>query len=122
MIDIDHNTRVGSIIDTPGVHGVAIAHQLGRAYVSDGQTAQASIVELNTLATIAHVTTGDGPDSVVYEPSRNEVYPQWPGAFGDRVRSRNGNVVATIALPVGPSLRWLTPPRAASTTTSKTRT
>lgn len=103
VIDIDHNTPVGSIIDTPGVHGVAIAHQLGRAYVSDGQTAQASIVELNTLATIAHVTTGDGPDSVVYEPSRNEVYTfNGRGHSATVFDARNGNVVATIALPGRP--------------------
>ena len=49
VVDIDHNTLVGSIVDTPGVHDVAIAHQIGRAYISDGQTAQASIVDLNTL-------------------------------------------------------------------------
>jgi DNA-binding beta-propeller fold protein YncE len=103
VIDIDHNAVAGSIVDTPGVHGVAIAHQLGRAYVSDGQTAQASIVDLNTLATTARVATGDGPDTVVYEPSRNEVY-----TFNGRGRSatvfdaRSGDVIATIELPGRP--------------------
>jgi DNA-binding beta-propeller fold protein YncE len=103
VIDIDHNAPVGSIVDTPGVHDVAIAHQLGRAYVSDGQTSQASIVELNTLATIAHVITGDGPDTVVYEPTRNEVYTfNGRGHSATVFDAHSGNVIATIALPGRP--------------------
>ena len=103
VVDIDHNTLVGSIVDTPGVHDVAIAHQIGRAYISDGQTAQASIVDLNTLATIARVTTGDGPDTVVYQPSRNEVYTfNGRGHSATVFDAQSGDVIATIALPGRP--------------------
>jgi DNA-binding beta-propeller fold protein YncE len=103
VIDIDHNTFVGRIADTQGVHGVAIAHRLGRGYASDGLASQASIVDLNTLTTIARVATGDGPDAIVYEPGRNEVY-----TFNGRGHSATvfdaqvGDVVATIVLPGRP--------------------
>jgi DNA-binding beta-propeller fold protein YncE len=103
VVDIDHNTFVGRIDDTQGVHGVAIAHQLGRAYASDGQASQVSIIDLNTLTTIARVATGDGPDAMLYEPGRNEVY-----SFNGRGHSatvfdaQSGLVVATIALPGRP--------------------
>jgi DNA-binding beta-propeller fold protein YncE len=103
VIDIDHNTLVGSIANTQGVHGVAIAHRLGRGYISDGQTAQASIVDLNTLATIARVATGDGPDAIAYDPVHNEVYTfNGRGHSATVFDAQSGNVVATIALPGRP--------------------
>jgi DNA-binding beta-propeller fold protein YncE len=103
VVDIDHNTPVGRIEDTPGVHGVAIAHEISRDFVSDGQSSQASIVDLQSLATIARTTTGAGPDAIVYEPTANEVY-----TFNGRDQSatvfsaRTGEVIATIALPGKP--------------------
>jgi DNA-binding beta-propeller fold protein YncE len=103
VLDIDHDTLVGRIAETPGVHGVAIAHQLGRVFVSDGQASQASVVDLASLTTTSRVATGDGPDSIVYESGRDEVY-----TFNGHSRSatvfdaRSGEVVATIALPGRP--------------------
>lgn len=103
VVDIDHNTFVGRIADTPGVHGVAIAHQLARGYASDGQASQASIFDLNTLATIARVATGEGPDSIVYEAGRSEVYTfNGRGHSASVFDAQTGNVVATIALPGRP--------------------
>ncbi|MFI4868437.1 MAG: YncE family protein [Steroidobacterales bacterium] len=103
VLDIDHDTLIGRIADTPGVHGVAIAPELGRGFVSDGQASQASVFDLRSLATTSRVATGDGPDAIVYEPVRHEVY-----TFNGRGRSatvfdaRSGEVVATIALPGRP--------------------
>jgi DNA-binding beta-propeller fold protein YncE len=103
VVDIDHNTFVGRIDDTQGVHGVAIAHPVGRGYASDGQPSQASIIDLDTLATIARVATGDGPDAIVYEPGRNEVYTfNGRGHSATVFDAQGGNVVATIALPGRP--------------------
>lgn len=103
VLDIDHNVLVGSIADTQGVHGVAIAHQLSRGFASDGQASQASIIDLNTLATIARVTTGEGPDAVVYEAGRNEVYTfNGRGHSATVFDAQSGTVVATIALPGRP--------------------
>jgi len=103
VLDIDNDSLVGSIADTPGVHGVAIAHELGRGFVSDGRSSQASVVDLSGLATIARIATADGPDAIVYEPGHNEVY-----TFNGRDQSatvfdaHSGRVVATIALPGRP--------------------
>jgi DNA-binding beta-propeller fold protein YncE len=110
VIDIDHDTLVGSIPDTAGVHGVAIAHQLGRGFASDGQASQASVFDLNSLATIARVGTAAGPDAIVYEPRGKEVY-----TFNGRDQSATvfdaltGTVVATIALPGKPEFAAVEP-------------
>lgn len=103
VIDIDRNAIVGTIVDTPGVHGFAIARELGRGFASDGRAAQISIVDLNSLHTLAAVATGTNSDAIVFEPTRGEVY-----TFNGRANSatvidaRSGEVVATIDLPGKP--------------------
>ncbi len=103
VIDIDKEALIGEISDTPGVHGIALAPELGRAFVSNGGEAKASIVDLATLKTITKVATGPNPDAILYEPGQNEVYTfngrgQSATVFG----AKSSEVVATIALPGKP--------------------
>src|SRR2546425_10516434 len=62
VLDIDSGAIVGKIPDTLGVHGIAIAPDLGRGFVSDGKTSTVAIFDLKTLKTLASVATGKGPD------------------------------------------------------------
>src|SRR5437667_3240712 len=47
-VDLDKEQAVGEITDTPGVHGFAIAHDLGRGFSSNGRENKAGVVELKT--------------------------------------------------------------------------
>jgi YVTN family beta-propeller protein len=99
VIDTRTDRIVGEIADTPGVHGVAIAPQLGRAFVSNGRENKVSMVDLATLKTLAKVETGTNPDAIVFAPGPNEVY-----AFNGRsqsatvIEAATGRIVATIPL------------------------
>ncbi|QYM79652.1 hypothetical protein K0B96_03260 [Horticoccus luteus] len=99
VIDTRKDAIVGEIADTPGVHGVAPAPELGLGFVSNGRADNVSIVELATLKTVGHVATGKNPDAILYEPERREVY-----AFNGHGQSvtvfaaAGGKVVATIPL------------------------
>jgi YVTN family beta-propeller protein len=99
VIDTDQETVAGEIADTPGVHGFAIAPDLGRGFSSNGRENKVSIVDLKTLKTTAKVETGEGPDAILFESGRKEVY-----AFNGRGKSvtvidaESGKVVATIPL------------------------
>src|SRR2546426_8711200 len=53
VIDLDKETVVGEIADTPGIHGVAIAHDLNRGFTSNGRENKAGIVDLKTLETLS---------------------------------------------------------------------
>jgi DNA-binding beta-propeller fold protein YncE len=103
VVDIDKNAVVGEIDPAPGVHGIAIASDLGRGFVSNGRAATASIVDLATLRIVESVKTGDNPDAILYEGAHKEVY-----AFNGRSKSatvfdaRSGEVRATIPLPGKP--------------------
>ena len=99
VIDIDKDAVVGTIADTPGVHGLAVASELKRGFTSNGLEKKAGIVDLQTLKTLSKVETGANPDGMLYEPGQMEVY-----MFNGRGRSATvfeaatGKVVATIPL------------------------
>jgi DNA-binding beta-propeller fold protein YncE len=103
VVDVDSDTVVGDIADTPGVHGFAIAHELGKGFSSNGAESKVSIVDLRSLATETKVTTGEGPDAILYEPGRKEVYAYDGKAHAATIiAATSGQVVATVPLPGKP--------------------
>src|SRR5436190_3901023 len=103
VVDLEKDAVAGEIMNTPGVHGFAIAPDLGRGFSSNGAEAWVSVVDLKTLRTISKVETGENPDAILYEPGRGEVY-----AFNGRGKSatvidaKTAKVLATVPLPGKP--------------------
>jgi hypothetical protein len=103
VVDLDSNKVVGDIPDTPGVHGIAIASELNKGFVSNGRGNTVTIFDLKTLKTSGKVATGENPDSIRYDPSSGRVF-----AFNGRSKSataidaKGGTVAATIPLPGKP--------------------
>ena len=99
VIDLEKGTVIGTIENTPGVHGIALAPKLGLAFTSNGQENKASIVDLKTLKTISKVATGANPDSILYEPVQSEVYTfNGKGKSATVFHPESGKVIATIDL------------------------
>ncbi len=99
VIDLDKESVVGEITNTPGVHGLAPAPDLGKGFVSCGREDKAAIVDLKTLATLAKVDTGKNPDGMLYEPVQQEVYMfNGRGQSATVIDAKSGKVVATIPL------------------------
>jgi DNA-binding beta-propeller fold protein YncE len=99
VIDTVAAKVVGDIPDTPGVHGVAIASDLGKGFVSNGREAKASMFDLKTLKLIQKIDTGENPDGILYEPARKEVYTfNGRGKSATVIDAQAGKVVATIPL------------------------
>ena len=99
VIDLDKETVVGEIANTPGIHGVAIAHDLNRGFTSNGRENKAGIVDWKTLETLSKVDTGQNPDGMLYEPGRQEVYMfNGRGQSATVIAAKAGKVVATIPL------------------------
>jgi YVTN family beta-propeller protein len=98
-IDTQTDTVVGEIADTPGVHGFALAPDLGRGFSSNGRENKVSIVDLKTLQTVQKVDTGANPDAILYEPSTHEVYVfNGRGQSATVIDAKTGAVVATVPL------------------------
>jgi DNA-binding beta-propeller fold protein YncE len=74
VIDADSGKAVGDIADTPGVHGVALAPDLGRGFTSNGREGTVSIFDLSTLKTIKKVQVGENPDAILFDPATKRVF------------------------------------------------
>ena len=74
VVDLSKDQVVGEIPDTPGIHGVAIAPELGRCFTSNGHEGKVGIVELGSLKTLMKVDAERNPDAILYVPEHKEVY------------------------------------------------
>ncbi|HEY7335531.1 MAG TPA: YncE family protein [Bryobacteraceae bacterium] len=74
VIDTNTDKLVGTIMGTNGVHGIAIADDLGRGFISDGRDNDVTVFDLKTLMVITKVKTGQNPDSIIYEPVSKRVF------------------------------------------------
>jgi DNA-binding beta-propeller fold protein YncE len=99
IIDLVKDQVAGEITNTPGVHGIAVAHDLGLGVTSNGRENKAGIVDLKTLQTLSKVDTGQNPDGMLYEPGHKEVYLfNGRGQSATVVDVKAGKVVSTIPL------------------------
>jgi hypothetical protein len=99
VLDLDSGKTVGDIADTPGVHGIALAPDLGRGFVSNGREGTVSIFDLKTLSTSSKVKVGDNPDAILYDPATKRVFT-FNGKSQDStaIDATNGTVLGTIKL------------------------
>ena len=99
VMDADSGKVVGDIADTPGVHGIALAPELGKGFVSNGRENTVSIFDLKTMATSGKVKTGENPDAILYDPATKRVFT-FNGRSHDStaIDASNGNVLGTIKL------------------------
>jgi YVTN family beta-propeller protein len=103
VIDVDSESVVGSIPKTPGVHGIAIAPELGRGFVSDGQSSTVTIFDLKTLKTIAEVPTGQKPDAIIFDSATSRVFAFNGGSNNaTAIDAASGKIVGTVDLKGGP--------------------
>jgi hypothetical protein len=99
VVDADSGKSVGDIADTQGVHGIALAPELGRGFTSNGREGTVSIFDIKTLATSSKVKVGDNPDAILYDPATKRVFT-FNGRSQDStaIDAATGKVLGTIKL------------------------
>ena len=103
VLDVDSLSIAGNIPKTPGVHGVAIAPEFGRGFVSNGQSSSVTIFDLKTLKPIAEVPTGKKPDAIIFDPATSRVFAFNGGSnSATAIDAATGKVVGTVDLGGGP--------------------
>ena len=68
VIDPDNGKLIGTIADTPGVHGVALASEFKHGFTSNGRENKVSMFDPATLQLINKIDVGKGPDGIYYDP------------------------------------------------------
>src|SRR5712692_11668681 len=61
VVDADSGKLLAEIPDTPGVHGIALANDLGRGFTSNGRENTVNIFDLKSLKVLSKVKTGENP-------------------------------------------------------------
>jgi hypothetical protein len=74
VVDLETEKLAGDIPDTPGVHGIALAPEMNRGFISNGQANSATIFDLKTLKVLGKVKTGTNPDAILYDPASKKVF------------------------------------------------
>jgi YVTN family beta-propeller protein len=99
VINTDSDKVIGEIPKTEGVHGIAVANEFGRCFISNGRTATVSIVDLKTLKLIDTVSVGKNPDAILYDSFSHRVFV-FNGRSNDAtiLDAKNGSVISTMPL------------------------
>jgi DNA-binding beta-propeller fold protein YncE len=99
VVDADTGTVVGDIPNTNGVHGIAIAPDMDKGFVSDGRDNTVTIFDVKTLKILGTAATGKSPDAIIYDPASKRVFT-FNGSSKDAtaIDAKTGTVAGTIPL------------------------
>jgi DNA-binding beta-propeller fold protein YncE len=99
VIDPDAGKVVGTISQLHGVHGIAIAPELNKGFISNGQSNSVTVFDLKTLEKLGEPATGTNPDAICYEPKTQRVFT-FNGRSNDStaINAKNNEIVATFPL------------------------
>jgi mono/diheme cytochrome c family protein len=100
VVNPANGKTVGDVPDTPGVHGIALARDLGKGFTSNGRDNSVSVFDLKTLKSGDKIELeAENPDAILYDPASKRVF-----TFNGRSKNASvidaakGTVVATIPL------------------------
>lgn len=74
VLDADSGIIEGKIPNTLGVHGIALAPDLNRGFISDGKANNVMVFNLKTLKSLYLVKVGNNPDAILYDSSSQHVF------------------------------------------------
>src|SRR5882724_4756544 len=75
VIDLEAEKSIGSIENMTGVHGIAIAREFNKGFISDGKANTVVVFDLESLKTIKTIPiTGKDPDAIIYDPFSKRVF------------------------------------------------
>src|SRR6266550_1621287 len=97
VVDADNGKLVGTIPDTPGVHGIAIAPEFKHGFTSNGRENKVSMFDPATLQLIKKIDVGKGPDGIYYDPTTKRVFTNNHGSHDiTAIDANTGAVVGTV--------------------------
>jgi len=100
VMDMEKKALVGDIPNTIGVHGIALAHEFSKGYISDGRDTSVTVFDLKTLKTLKVIKIkGIGPDAILYDRTSKRVFT-FNGRSSDAtaIDAATDMVVGTVAL------------------------
>jgi DNA-binding beta-propeller fold protein YncE len=102
VLDADSGKVVGRIADLHGVHGIAVAPDLNKGFITNGTSNSVTVFNLKTLEKMGEPAAGKNPDAVCYEPKTKRVFAMnHTGNDATAINATTLEIVATF--PLGPA-------------------
>jgi DNA-binding beta-propeller fold protein YncE len=103
VINADDGALIGNITGLKLDHGVAIANEFGRGFISDGAQGKVVIFDLGTLKVTGEVKADNDADCVLYDPASKRVFVMNGDPHSSTViDAKTGTAVGTIDLGGAP--------------------
>ena len=103
VLDADSGSVVGTIGGLKQTHGVAVADEFGRGFITDGEQGKVIIFDLKTLKVTGEAKADKDADSIIYDPVSKRIFCMNGDPNSSTViDAKSGSVVGTIALGGGP--------------------
>lgn len=100
VMDMEKKTLAADIPNTNGVHGIALAHEFGKGYISDGRDTAVTVFSLKDFSTIKVLKIkGLNPDAIIYDAFSKRIFT-FNGRSSDAtaIDAATDSVVGTISL------------------------
>jgi len=101
VVDVNSGKVVGKIEQLHGVHGIAIAADLGKGFISNGQSNSVTVFDLKSLQKTGEpaVSPGQNPDGICYEPKTQRVFT-FNGRTNDAtaIDAKSNEIVGAVKL------------------------
>jgi DNA-binding beta-propeller fold protein YncE len=103
VMDADTGALVGNITGLKQDHGVAVAGEFNRGFISDGAQGKVIVFDLKTLKVTGEVEADKDADCVIYDPFSKRVFVMDGDPHNSTViDAKSGTVVGKIDLGGGP--------------------
>ena len=103
VLDADTLKVIGVIPGTPGVHGIAIAAEAGKGFITAGKANVVVMFDLASLKNLGQVTTGKKPDAIAYDPATKRIFAMNGSSnSATAINAMDGTVSGAIDLGGGP--------------------
>jgi DNA-binding beta-propeller fold protein YncE len=106
VVDTRSGKIVGNLSGTAGVHGIAVAQNLGLGFTSNGRSDSVTVFDLNTFSVVETIgVTGANPDAILYDPTSNRVFTfNGRSANVTAIDATTRKVVGTLAVSGKPEV------------------
>jgi YVTN family beta-propeller protein len=99
VLDADTGAAIGTIEDTPGVHGIAIASKLKHGFTSNGKEDKVTMFDTGNLSVIKKIDVGKGPDGIYFDLGSQRVFTNNHHSHDvTAIDAASGTVVGTVNL------------------------
>jgi DNA-binding beta-propeller fold protein YncE len=105
VVDPDQGKILGDIPNSQGVHGIAIADEFNKGFITNGKAGDATMFDLTSLEVTGHIKTDKDSDAIIYDPFSKRVFTfNGDANTATAIDASSGKVFATFPLGGGPEL------------------